>query len=159
MTWFTSSSDADAPAVTPTVPTRSSGSSSAVFTRSTRSQPASLASLASARVFEELAEPITTMASQRGASSSSAVWRLVVAKQRSLRPGTHMAGKRSIAAACTPAQSRWLRVVWASIATGPSIAGSAATSAGVSTRWIASGATAIVPTASSWPSWPTYTIW
>ena len=66
-----------------------------------------------------------------------------------------MAGNRSTAAACTPAQSRWLSVVWASMATGPSSWGRAATSSGVSTRWIDAGATAIVPTASSWPSWPT----
>ncbi len=38
-------------------------------------------------VFDELAEPITTMASQRWAISVSACWRLVVAKHRSERAG------------------------------------------------------------------------
>ena len=47
-------------------------------------------------MLDELAEPMTTMASQRVASSISADWRLVVAKQRSLRPGVHTSGKRSL---------------------------------------------------------------
>ena len=51
------------------------------------------ASFSSARVFDELAEPITTIASQRAAIAISADWRLVVAKHRSLRPGVHDVGK------------------------------------------------------------------
>ena len=43
---------------------------------------------------------------------------MVVAKQRSLRPGIHMPGKRSWVASSTSCQSRWLSVVWASRATG-----------------------------------------
>ena len=70
----------------------SSEISSAVLTRTTRSQPASRASFSRARVFDELAEPMTTMASQRLASSISADCRFVVAKQRSLRPGDHTSG-------------------------------------------------------------------
>ena len=123
--------------------------------RSTRAQPASEASRSRARVFDELAEPITTTASQRGAISSRADWRLVVAKHRSDRPGVHSPGKRAAVASATWDQSRWLRVVWASRATGCSNGGRASTSASDSTRWMASGATAMVPTASSCPSWPT----
>ena len=94
MTASTSSSGADAPAVTPTVPTRSSGSSSTWLTRYTRGQPASTASFSRARVLEELAEPMTTMAADCGAMAISADWRLVVAKQRSERPGVQRSGKR-----------------------------------------------------------------
>ena len=158
MTSSTNDSGAEAPAVTPTVPVRSSGSSAAEFTRSTRGVPASVASLARATVLDELAEPITTTASQRGAISARAPCRLVVAKQRSERPGVQRSGQRSWVASRTPFQSVWLSVVWASIATGSSKSGRASTSATDSTRWMASGATAMVPTASSWPSWPTYTI-
>ena len=50
--------------------------------------------MASALVFEELADPITTTASHRWAISDSAPWRLVVAKQRSERPGVQRSGKR-----------------------------------------------------------------
>ena len=118
----------------------------------------SLATRSSARVLEELADPTMTKASQRSAMAARAAWRFVVAKHRSLRPGVHMSGNRSRAASATSAQSRWLRVVWASRATGSSKSGRAATSSVDSTRWIACGATAMVPTASSWPSWPTYTM-
>ena len=106
MTAWTSSSGADAPAVTPTVPVSSSGSSSGPLTRNTWVAPASRASLSSARVFDELAEPITTMASQRSAMAPRADWRLVVAKHRSLRPGFHSSGKRSAVRSATAAQSR-----------------------------------------------------
>jgi hypothetical protein len=45
------------------------------------------------RVLDELADPITTIASHRSAISAiSADWRLVVAKHRSLRPGVHRSG-------------------------------------------------------------------
>ncbi len=67
MTERTSSSGADAPAVTPTVPVRSSGSSSGPFTRCTRAQPVARATFSSATVLEELAEPMTTTESQRSA--------------------------------------------------------------------------------------------
>ena len=103
-------------------------------------------------MLDELAEPTTTTASQRGASSISADWRLVVAKHRSERPGIHSSGNRSRVASATSDQSRWLKVVWASRATGVSNGGSSATSSIDSTLWIESGATAMVPTASSWPS-------
>ena len=42
--------------------------------------------------------------------------RLVVAKHRSLRPGVNSSGNRPWAASATLAQSRWLKVVWASSA-------------------------------------------
>ncbi len=106
-------------------------------------------------MLDELADPITTTASQRGAISARADWRLVVAKHRSLRPGRHRPGKRSAARSATADQSRWDSVVWASSATGWSKPGRASTSATDSTMSMASGATAMVPTASSWPSWPT----
>ena len=86
-------------------------------------QPASRASFSRARVLDELAEPITTTASQRGAIAMSADWRLVVAKHRSERPGVHSSGNRSRVAASTPAQSRCDSVVWASRATGSSNVG------------------------------------
>ena len=76
-------------------------------------------------MLEELAEPITTTASQRPAMCMSADWRLVVAKHRSDRPGIHSSGKRSLVASATSAQSRCDSVVWASSATGVSNAGSA----------------------------------
>jgi len=69
----TSSSGADAPAVTPTVPARSSGISAASFTRNTSGQPAARASFSNARVFEEFALPITTTASASRAMRSSAL--------------------------------------------------------------------------------------
>ena len=99
-----------------------------MLTRTTWAQPASRASFSRARVFDELAEPMTTMASQRLASSISADWRLVVAKQRSLRPGDQTSGKRSRTATATSPQSRCDSVVWASRATGWSKSGRAATS-------------------------------
>ncbi len=58
--------------MTPTIPAKSRGSSSALFTRNTREQPAAFATLASATVFDEFADPITTMASHRGAIVVSA---------------------------------------------------------------------------------------
>ncbi len=88
----------------------------------------------------------------------SAAWRLVVAKHRSERLGIHRSGKRSRARAMMSDHSSWLRVVWASSATGAPGAISAAaasTSSSDRTRRTESGATAMVPTASSWPSWPT----
>ena len=97
------------------------------------------ASFSRARVFDEFAEPMTTMASHRSASSISADCRFVVAKHRSLRPGDHTSGKRSRTATATPSQSRCDSVVWASRATGSSNSGSAATSATRSTRLIALG--------------------
>ena len=151
----TSSSGADAPAVTPTVPYRSSGSSAALLTRKTRAQPASIASFSSARVLDELEEPMTTMASHREAIAISADCLFVVAKHRSLRPGVQASGYLAVTAWATPDQSRCDKVVWASRATGSSNCGRASTSRTLSTRLIDSGATAIVPTASSWPSWPT----
>ncbi len=68
----TSSSLADAPAVTPTVPDRSLGSSSAVLTRSTLAQPLSVASRARAIVFDEFDDPMTTIASHSGAILTNA---------------------------------------------------------------------------------------
>jgi fermentation-respiration switch protein FrsA (DUF1100 family) len=59
--------------------------------RKTAGSPAS-GQLLQRPVFDELAEPITTIASQRGAISMSADCRLVVAKHRSLRPGVHTSG-------------------------------------------------------------------
>ena len=67
----------------------SEGNSVSVLMRKTRSHPASRARRSSARVFDEFADPITMIASQRGAIDMSADCRLVVAKQRSLRPGVH----------------------------------------------------------------------
>ena len=95
MTCSTTSFGAEAPAVTPTTSDgskNSAGISAAVLTRATRSQPASLASFSRARVFDEFAEPMTTIAPQRAASSISADCRLVVAKHRSLRPGVQASG-------------------------------------------------------------------
>ena len=74
-----SQSGAEAPAVTPTTPERSPGTSPGELTRSTRAHPAAVATFTRATVFEELAEPSTTMASQRGATAFTAPWRLVVA--------------------------------------------------------------------------------
>ena len=45
-------------------------------------------------MLDEFAEPITTIASHRGAIAISADWRFVVAKHRSLRPGTQRLGHR-----------------------------------------------------------------
>ena len=98
---------------------RSSGSSSASLTRKTRAQPASRASFSSARVLDELAEPITTTASQRGAIAISADWRLVVAKHRSLRPGRPQVGEALLRGRRARRPSRGGEsVVWASRATG-----------------------------------------
>ena len=55
----------------------------------------------------------STTASQRGAIAMSADCRLVVAKQRSERPGVHKPGNRSRVASSTPSQSRCDSVVWA----------------------------------------------
>ena len=125
MTSSTRASGAEAPAVTPTVPVRSSGSSSASLTRSTRGQPPARATFSRATVLEELAEPMTTTASDSAAIAFSAAWRLVVAKHRSLRLGIQRSGKRCRAASIRPRHSSWLSVVWASRATGvPSAASS-----------------------------------
>ena len=107
-------------------------------------------------MLEELAEPITTTASQRRGDLQSADWRLVVAKQRSLRPGSHSAGEalaggvehvRPVAVAEGGLGQQRHRLV---------DGGRDGVDVGRrSTRWMASGATAMVPTASSWPSWPT----
>jgi hypothetical protein len=153
----TTASGAEAPAVTPTIPCRPSGSSSDPLTRTTRApgEPAAArATRASATVLDDEAEPMTTTASHRGAMALTAACRLVVAKQRSLRPGVQTSPKRSRAAPSTSSQSSSARVVWARNATGPSRAPSPATSAGRSTRWVAPGATARVPIASSWVAWP-----
>ena len=115
----TSHSGAEAPAVTPTVPARSSGSSSAQLTRSTRGQPAAVATLASETVFEEFAEPITTTASQRRRRSRAAPpggwsWR---SRGRSVRhPELGEALLRPFGD--PPCHSSWGSVVWASSATG-----------------------------------------
>ncbi len=114
----TSSSGADAPAVTPTVPERSSGSSRASLTRSTRGHPEARATFSRARVLEEFTEPMTTTASARPAMAFRAAWRLVVAKHRSDRLGIQRSGNRSRARSMMPDHSSWLRVVWASSATG-----------------------------------------
>ena len=132
--------------------------SSASLILSTLRQPASAAKSTKDWVLDELADPMTSTASHSGAISISAVCRLVVAKQRSLMLGCHRSGKRRRVCSSTPSHSRCERVVWARTATGSLNSGRAATPLAFSTRWMASGATAIVPTASSWPSWPTYTI-
>ena len=82
--------------MTPTVPDRSSGSSSAALTRSTRGQPEAPATFSRARVLEEFTEPMTTTTSDRPAMAFRAAWRLVVAKQRSERLGIQRSGKRSL---------------------------------------------------------------
>ena len=66
-----------------------------------------------------------------------------------------MFGKRSRRRAITPAVSSTERVVWVMKATrsGLSIS-SRSTSSIVSTRTIESGASPVVPSTSSWPSWP-----
>ena len=114
----TSSSGAEAPAVTPTWPNKSCGSSLALLMRRTRLHPESIASRSRARVFDELDEPITMMLSHRSAICMRALWRFVVAKQRSLRPGDHTSVKRFRTASATPSQSRCERVVCASSAKG-----------------------------------------
>ena len=110
-------------------------------------------------MLEEFTEPITTTASDRAAITFSAAWRLVVAKHRSDRLGIQRSGNRSRARFMMSDHSSWLSVVWASNATGaPGVISAAAssTSASKRTRRTESGATAMVPTASSWPSCPTY---
>ena len=72
MTAATTSSGADAPAVTPTVPPDRRQARPAPLMRYTRGQPASAASLASALVLDELAEPMTRIASHRSAIAISA---------------------------------------------------------------------------------------
>ena len=109
-------------------------------------------------MFDEFALPITTMASARVASSRKAVWRFVVAKQRSLRAAVHSSGNCSRARVMTPSQSSIESVVCASSATfdGSGTVGTTRPrSASFSTRRMLSGATASVPSASSWPSCPT----
>ena len=78
--------------MTPTVPRRSPGSSPASLTRSTRGQPAAAAVRSSARVLDELAEPMTTTASHWPAMALRADWRLVVAKHRSRGAGHPQVG-------------------------------------------------------------------
>ena len=68
-------------------------------------------------MLEEFSEPMTTTASASPARALRAAWRLVVAKQRSLRLGIHRSGKRSPGRSTMPAHSSWLRVVWANSAT------------------------------------------
>ena len=152
----TTSSGAEAPAVTPTVPVRSAGSSSGPFTRSTRGHPAARATFSRAVVLDEFAEPMTTTASASPAMALRAACLFVVAKHRSLRPGIHRSGKRARAASLMPAHSSWFSVVWASRATGVAGSGRPSTSSSCCTSRAASGATAMVPTASSWPWCPTY---
>ena len=88
-----------------------------------------------------------------------AAWRLVVAKHRSLRLGIQRSGNRCRAASMRPRHSSWLKVVWASRATGvPSASRSSERRrdpSSRSSRCTDSGATAMVPTASSCPAWPT----
>ena len=69
-------------------------------------------------MLEELAEPITTIASASDAIAFRAACRLVVAKHRSLRLGIQRSGNRLRADSIKPRHSSWLRVVWASRATG-----------------------------------------
>ena len=98
ITASTRSSGALAPAVTPTIvapPSASRSSSSGPSTRSTIGQPASRATFVSAIVFDEFALPMTTTACAAVAIPVSAVWRLVVAKQRSLRDAVHSGGNCS----------------------------------------------------------------
>ena len=74
-----SQSGAEAPAVTPTTPVRSAGTSPGELTRSTLGHPAASATFTRATVLEELAEPSTIMASHLGATAFTAPWRFVVA--------------------------------------------------------------------------------
>ena len=60
--------------------------------RTTWGQPASRATLTSATVFDELALPITTTASDRDATTRSAACRFVVAKHKSPRVAVHRLG-------------------------------------------------------------------
>ncbi|CAB5022691.1 unannotated protein [freshwater metagenome] len=158
ITAFTSSSGAEAPAVTPTIsasPIISRSSSSGPSMRRTMREPAPSATFARASVFEEFALPITITASERSAISVSASWRLVVAKQRSLRDAVQRSGNLSSASSMTSVQSPIARVVCASSATREGSAIVAAIdsiSSGCSTRRMASGASARVPTASSCPA-------
>jgi len=68
----TISSGAEAPAVKPMTPCNGSVSSSTELMRRTRGQPSSFANLASATVFEELADPTTIIVSTLDAISMSA---------------------------------------------------------------------------------------
>ena len=68
-------------------------------------QPAVDAVRSRARVFDELAEPITTTASHLEAMALRAACRLVVAKHRSEVPGTHRSGQRSFAAPSSASHS------------------------------------------------------
>ncbi len=69
--------------------------------------------------------------------------------------GSSSCGNRSRSAATVSLVSSTDRVVWDSQAT---LAGSRTwtevLSAGPSTRWMLAGASPVVPTTSSWPSWP-----
>ena len=108
-------------------------------------------------MFDEFAEPMTTTASDSDAIALRAACRLVVAKHRSLRFGIHRSGKRRRAASIRPRHSSWLNVVWARSATGASPdprSSIASRSSSRSSSRTDSGATAMVPTASSCPAWP-----
>ena len=73
--------------------------------------------------------------------------------------GPTMAGKRSRSAAMISTVSSTESVVWVMKATrSGSGMSSSAISSTVPIRRIASGASPIVPTTSSWPSWPISTI-
>ena len=68
-------------------------------------------------MFDELALPITTMASASAAIACSAACRLVVAKHRSLRAAVHSSGKAARARSMMPSQSCIESVVCARSAT------------------------------------------
>jgi hypothetical protein len=117
-------------------------------------RPAATATLARARVFDELALPITTMASASTAIACNAACRLVVAKQRSPRAAVQRSGNCSRARSMIPSQSCIERVVCASSATfegSSTVEITCSRSPSSSTSRMAPGATASVPDASSWP--------
>ena len=69
--------------------------------------------------------------------------------------GECSAGNRSPSARTVSSVSSTDSVVWDSQTTrSGSRTCTPATSAGPSTRWMCSGASPVVPTTSSWPSWP-----
>ena len=82
MTSSTSTSGADAPAVTPRLaiePNIDQSMSAARCTSAARVQPARSATSLRRWVLEELGDPTTTMASTMGATFLTTSWRLVVA--------------------------------------------------------------------------------
>ena len=113
----------------------------------------------SAIVFDEFALPITTTASARCAMSVERV--LAVGG----REAEVVAGRGPHVGEAFPGaldDARPIRSARASSARAPrprlgstTVAAAASRSASRSTSWIDSGATASVPTASSWPAWPT----